>query len=61
MSEKVQIGPVISAEAKAMLEQMAASDFRSIGGQVEWLIIRENQRRTSELTDARAEYEVMAK
>ena len=56
--EKVQIGPLISKEAKEMLERMSTEDLRSYGNWLEWLIRREYDRRNTAraLVDARPEY-----
>ena len=56
--DKVQIGPLISKEAKEMLERMSTEDLRSYGNWLEWLIRRENERRQNPnaMVDTAAQY-----
>lgn len=58
--EKVQIGPQITREAKAMLVEMSNADLRSLGHWLEWLIRREHASRNAparRLVDTKASYE----
>lgn len=54
---KVQIGPLISEEAKAMYELMAYDDRRSKGNWLEWMIRQEYARRLeSKLSGSSIQY-----
>lgn len=58
MTEKVQIGPLISKEAKEMLDQMRRDDLRALGNWLEVLIRQEHARRqqSNNVVDTKPEY-----
>ena len=66
MSDKVQIGPLISVEARAMLEKMCKDDLRALGNWLDWMIRKEYGERLRQsyaeqprqMTDASERYEV---